>query len=313
MKAVFTHKVHSAYDDLPEERYHFPRAYLRQVEATMGDHIVYYEPGRTGPGDGNRTGRRSYVATARVVDVRPDQRSGEQFYALIDPSTFLTFDRPVPFSEGGTYYEGQLRRSDGATSKGAFGRAVRPLTEAEFERIVAAGFAQELTSHDALAGAARAPLDAPGLDTAGLAEPAAGFARPILERLQARPVRDAAFARAVQAAYRQTCAMTGLRIVNGGGRAEVEAAHIKPVHDSGPDSIRNGIALSRTMHWLFDRGLVAIGRPPDYKLMIGTKAGLPEAARRLLRPDGRLIVPDAVAFRPAESYLDHHRRHIFKG
>ncbi len=51
-KAVFTVKAESGYDDLPEERYHFPRTYLRQVEAALGDLIVYYEPRRTGVGDG---------------------------------------------------------------------------------------------------------------------------------------------------------------------------------------------------------------------------------------------------------------------
>ena len=68
MKAVFTHKAGSVYDDLPEERYHFPRDYLRQAEAAVGDFIVYYEPGRTGLDERARTGRRAYGATARVAE-----------------------------------------------------------------------------------------------------------------------------------------------------------------------------------------------------------------------------------------------------
>ena len=36
-KAVFTTKVEPTYDDLPEFRYHFPRSYLRQAEAAVGD------------------------------------------------------------------------------------------------------------------------------------------------------------------------------------------------------------------------------------------------------------------------------------
>ena len=66
------------------------------------------------------------------------------FFALIDPSSYVDFDRPVPFREGRHYYERQLRRDDGATSKGAFGRAVRPLDEHEYEAIIRAGFAREL-------------------------------------------------------------------------------------------------------------------------------------------------------------------------
>jgi putative restriction endonuclease len=41
-----------------------------------------------------------------------------------------------------------------------------------------------------------------------------------------RKIRDATFRRAFCDAYYNTCAMTGLKIVNGGGKAEVQAAHI---------------------------------------------------------------------------------------
>ena len=34
------------------------------------------------------------------------------------------------------------------------------------------------------------------------------------------------------------------KIVNGGGRSEVQAAHILAVADGGPDIVQNGIALS---------------------------------------------------------------------
>ncbi len=36
-KGVLTTKVHPAYDDIPEERYHFPKTYLKQVKETVGD------------------------------------------------------------------------------------------------------------------------------------------------------------------------------------------------------------------------------------------------------------------------------------
>jgi putative restriction endonuclease len=38
-KVVFTTKIDPTYDDLPEERYHFPRTYLRQAESAIGDWI----------------------------------------------------------------------------------------------------------------------------------------------------------------------------------------------------------------------------------------------------------------------------------
>ena len=84
------------------------------------------------------------------------------------------------------------------------------------------------------------------------AEEPEAYARPVVEHLTSRPIRDAAFTRSVRAIYNFTCAMTGLSIINGGGRPEVEAAHIRPVGNdhNGPDSMRNGIALSRSIHWI---------------------------------------------------------------
>lgn len=47
MKGIFTTKPISLYNDLPETRYHFPRTYLNQVQRTVGDWIIYYEPRRS--------------------------------------------------------------------------------------------------------------------------------------------------------------------------------------------------------------------------------------------------------------------------
>ena len=300
MKAVLTHKPGSIYDDLPEERYHFPATYLRQVEAAAGDFIVYYEPGRTEQSDRRRTGLRSYVATARVADVRPDPRTPQHYYAIIDPSSYLTFDRPVPFHDGALYYERALRKDDGTTNLGAFGRAVRSIPDDEFDAILSAGFAHELALPE---------IEAPW---PGLAEPDAPFERPMVQRLTERPLRDAAFARAVQSAYGATCSITGLKIVNGGGRAEVQAAHIRPVSDQGPDSVRNGLALSGTVHWMFDRGLISIGDPPDYPILF-SRHGLADNVARLFNPDMLLRRPADQRFWPAPAYTEFHRSQVFKG
>lgn len=307
MKAVLTHKPRSIYDDLPEERYNFPRTYLRQIEAAVGDFVVYYEPGRTEVGDHARTGRRAYVATARVASIIADRKREDHYYALIEQGSYVEFGRPVPFREGAHYYEAALRRDDGRTSKGAFGRAVRVLRDAEYEAIVAAGFAVELADI-----VPTPPTDPRSLLPPGLMDSPETFERSVVERVLSRPVRDAAFARAVQAAYGATCAMTGLKIINGGGRAEVQAAHIRPVQDRGPDSIRNGVALSATVHWMFDRGLVSIGPPPDFAILTA-RHRLPESASRLLNPSGRLRLPRDERLWPAPTYLDYHRERVFKG
>ncbi len=297
-KVVFTTKNSSSYDDRLEEHYHFPRTYLNQVRGAVGDHVIYYEPRRPSTVDSSRGGRQAYFATARLTDIVEDRTRADHYYAIV--SDFLSFDQPVPFAEGGHYYESALRKNDGSTNRGAFGRAVRPIPEEEFDLILKAGFAAELSE-----------LEKHSDDlTTGFEEPIHGLERPIVEMTVSRPFRDQAFKRAIRGAYANRCALTGLCLINGSGRPEVQAAHIKPVTDNGPDSIRNGLALSGTLHWLFDRGLVSID--DDHKILIA-KNGLPDQIRKLLNGDGKIIAPQDRSYWPHPYYLRYHREHIFKG
>src|SRR3546814_9538815 len=102
------------------------------------------------------------------------------------------------------------------------------------------------------------------------------------------------FARAGKSAYADTCAITGLRIINGGGRSEVQAAHIRPVASQGPDSVRNGLALSGTIHWMFDRGLISID--DDYSILTA-QGRVPATLERHIRPEWRIATPTRPEFR----------------
>lgn len=93
VKAILTTKSQSIYDDLPEQRYHFPRTYLNAVEAAVGDWIIYYEPRRPTTNLSRRGGRQSYLATARITGIEPDPSHADHFYALIDG--YLEFGRPA--------------------------------------------------------------------------------------------------------------------------------------------------------------------------------------------------------------------------
>jgi putative restriction endonuclease len=293
-KAVFTTSESSVYDDQPEVRYHFPRTYLRQAEAAVGDLVVYYEPRRT-KGPTSRTGRQAYFAVARVLRIEQDPARPDHYYAYV--GDYLEFDQEVPFQKEGRYYESALMKPDGTTSKGAFGRAVRTLDDMEFEAILHEGFARKPE-----------PWEYP---VTGVAEPPLEYTvRPIAAQVVMRPFRDKAFQRHVREAYDKTCAVTGLRLINGGGRPEVQAAHIQPVAAHGPDSIRNGLALTGTVHWLFDRGLLSVD--DDYRILLAQK-GMPEGLGGLVQPDRKLRLPRRPEWRPHLGYLRWHREHVFKG
>jgi putative restriction endonuclease len=312
-KAVFTTKVDPTYDDLPEERYHFPRTYLRVASAAVGDWIVYYEPRRTSGDLESRGGRQAYFATARLQRIEQDQARSDHFYAFV--SDYLEFDRAVPFREGEITYELGLTKEDGSTNKGAFGRSVRSLSDAEYDLILQAGYAYTLGLRQWDRPGSLVPEDPqpayPGFGDAGqTAYTPEIMERRIVEQLVARPFRDRAFAAAVKSAYDDTCAMTGLRIINGGGRSEVQAAHIRPVADHGPDSVRNGLALSGTVHWMFDRGLVSID--DDYTILVA-KGRVPDTVERLLVADRKLKGPSRPDLRSAQLFLQYHRTTVFKG
>lgn len=239
---------------------------------------------------------------ARLTAIEVDPRSPDHYYARI--SEFMEFDRAVPFKENGRYYESMLMKDDGSTNKGAFGRSVRNLPLNEFAAIVQAGFATELEPWEA------ATPDEPMFD-ADLAEeaPPEYVPRAIVQHVINRKFRDARFRRHVRSAYDKTCAVTGLRLINGGGRPEVEAAHIRPVENDGPDTVRNGIALTGTAHWLFDRGLMSFS--DDYDILLSPH-GVPDGLDKLIRPEKKLILPDNPAWRPHPIYLQWHRRERFK-
>ena len=297
-KAVLTTKVDPSYDDLPEHRYHFPKRYFRAAEALRGDWIVYYEPRRTSANLSSRGGRQSYFAMARIADIGRDPNRHDHYYAYVED--YLEFDWAVPFREGNFYYESGLQKPDGSTNKGRFGLSVRHLPDAEYGLILAAGFEagddkwkrpgiREGERHDT------------GLELVD---------RPIVERVSRRRFRDRVFATGIRRAYDNTCAMSGLRIINGGGRAEAQAAHIQPVKDNGPDSLRNGVALSSTFHWMFDRGLISID--DDYGLLLKRDA-IPSSVLGLVNRDRRLRVPDQRIYWPHRRFLEYHREHVFKG
>ena len=149
-----------------------------------------------------------------------------------------------------------------------------------------------------------------GLHDGGLAEPVRPFDRPVLERLTRRAYRDVAFRRQVREAYGYRCAMSGLMLRNGGGRPEVQAAHIRPVDRQGSDSVRNGLALSGTLHWMFDRGLISVA--DDCRTILVSRNKVPgDVVNRLLAPGGVLLRPQDPRNAPHPENLRWHRENVF--
>jgi putative restriction endonuclease len=86
---------------------------------------------------------------------------------------------------------------------------------------------------------------------------------------------------------------------------EVQAAHIWSVADGGPDIVQNGLALSSTVHWLFDRHLISL--TDDYRLLVSHNK-VPAELRNLFEKQmDRIRLPKDQRLWPHPSYLKRHR------
>ena len=290
-KGVLVTGSHSIYGDDPDRLYRFPANYLAAARRMVGQWIVYLEP--------RRAGGRGYFAVARIEKIVPDPADTQMTLALIAPGTYLDFGSAVPFSIERLPMERALLNDDGSV-KGSKQLAIRPLSNSDFNRIVEIGL-----------------MDAePELPRVGQAEPALSllgeggqeaFEGPVDRAtiLVSRKVRNAAFRRAILHVYEGRCALTGMRLINGGGRLETEAAHIKSVGNGGPDAVNNGIALSGTVHWMFDRGLISMS--DGGHILLSAKINDQEGVEKMIYPDRQARLPSAPAHRPHPAYLAWHR------
>ena len=121
--------------------------------------------------------------------------------------------------------------------------------------------------------------------------------------------RSARFGVQVVCGYQHTCALTGYRIITTKGESVVEAAHIEPWAKTQNDDIHNGLALSRNVHWAFDRGLWSV----DDQLRILIQPELFQEwgsdDLRLTTYHGRMLqfAPQST-LRPRAEYLRRHRQ-----
>jgi putative restriction endonuclease len=103
--------------------------------------------------------------------------------------------------------------------------------------------------------------------------------RKIVESLSVRKARNSAFRVRLISLYESKCAVSGTVIEAVDKTVNLDAAHIVPVEAGGSDDPRNGLLLSKDIHWAFDRGLIYFDQV------------------------GKIFVSDAVRNIPSNKYL----------
>jgi HNH endonuclease len=122
--------------------------------------------------------------------------------------------------------------------------------------------------------------------------------------------REAAFRQIVLENYLSTCAVTGQRFVYG-SHIEAEAAHIISKEVRGTDNPRNGLALSRSAHWAFEKGVFTIS--DQYEIIVHSRAS--EADVNLFpvieRDRKQIFLPSDELYFPHPEALEWHRQECF--
>lgn len=303
---VLDSKPDNQYGDGPDE-YLFPSRYLGVFRPVMAGRPVFaliYEPAGDDP---VRRGRRAYVGWATITQP-PEEVApvgGQRRWRVRYDAEYHPFPVPVARSIGGVQVELLLR----AGSHAQVGNAVRAIPQEEAQVVLDLAYGGRYWPEAEVEPAVQSDVEAELVARERVAI--------MVNTIQ----RDARFSDRVISAYGAACAISGFSSGSARPRKSfglIDAAHIRPVQDSGPDEPSNGIALTPTLHRLFDAGLFSFEGPAD-RLVIVRSRHLDE--RMIRSPDGRsafaldsgvaIRAPESAEARPSTEMVRWHRGNVF--
>jgi putative restriction endonuclease len=126
--------------------------------------------------------------------------------------------------------------------------------------------------------------------------------------------RETRFRLNIVAAYNYTCALTCYRLTTISAGSIVDAAHIHQFSNSRNNDPRNGLALCKNAHWMFDNGLWTLADDYQVIVAVGRFAEDNPDQKGLLEYHGKKIhLPSNPALWPNPVNLAWHRKHRFQG
>jgi len=216
---------------------------------------------------------RGYYAVGRIEKIVPDPSQSAMYLALIEPGSYFEFSQNVPFKNDQGLLERGLYNDAGKIS-GRAQSAVRPISEGDFNRILDAGLSD---------------LDTP------------------LPRID-HEESDALRVEEGQTPFEYEVSRE--RQILSGSRAIRSPIFRKLVLNKGPDSVQNGIALSGTVHWMFDRGLLSLA--DDMEIMVSRHVNDIDSVEKLIHKSFRATPPNNERSAPHPAFLKWHRDNCFK-
>jgi putative restriction endonuclease len=137
-------------------------------------------------------------------------------------------------------------------------------------------------------------------------DPATDYARRYLSKVR---LGQGAFRVQLTDAYMRRCSITGEKTL-----PVLEAAHIKPWAESGPNRVSNGILLRADMHKLYDSGYLTVSE--HYMVEVSGKLREDfENGKEYYRYHGQplQVLPSSLLQMPEARYIQWHNENIYKG
>lgn len=121
-------------------------------------------------------------------------------------------------------------------------------------------------------------------------------------------IGQGAFRVLVTEAYHRRCAITGEKTL-----PVLEAAHIKPYAESGPNVTSNGLLLRSDMHILFDKGYLTLTDDLDVEVSQRIREEY-ENGQEYYAWHGKSLsqLPESTNDRPSTAFLEWHQEHVFQ-
>ena len=133
--------------------------------------------------------------------------------------------------------------------------------------------------------------------------------RPVTLTPSLKKARGAAFRQKLIRAYGTKCLASGESIATPDSLLNLDAAHIVPVEVGGSDDVRNGLLLSKDLHWAFDKGLFSLA--DDYSILVSSFARQSTHSEPVKRIEGHHLKLDDAVIRPHQDAISWHRTNRF--
>lgn len=138
-----------------------------------------------------------------------------------------------------------------------------------------------------------------------VAEPLAAYGK---EYLIKGRLGQGAFRIIVTGAYNRNCAISGEKAL-----PVLQAAHIKPFNEQGPNTVNNGLLLRSDLHILFDRGYLTV--TSEYKIEVSKKIKEEfNNGKNYYAFHGKELykLPDIITDRPSLEFIRWHNDNVYK-